>query len=169
MIIRFFRTKKVLLLFLTCFFLLSVSVSAQMNSEDDGPRFQEQQQKKADQFNDEELKTFVRAMNDIQEVQMASNEKIKDAFSDSSMSEERFSSIYSARQQGESKKAEGETEVETEEFNELVNQIQTIQQDSQQKMVKIVREKGMTVEKFNSIVKALQSNPQLGERIQQFM
>lgn len=169
MILRFSRTKKVLTLFLTCFFLLSVSVSAQMDSEDEGPRFEEQQQKKADQFNDEELKKFVQAMNDIQEVQMASNNKIKNAFSDSSMSEERFSSIYSARRQGGSTKAEGETETETEEFNELVDQIQTIQQDSQQKMVEIVREKGMTVEKFNAIVKALQSDPQLGERIQQFM
>lgn len=120
-------------------------------------------------FKESELKKFARVMEDVQTVQTDSNQKIEDAFSDSSMSKERFNTLYSARQNEDKQKAEDESKEETQEFNELAKQIQTIQQESQKEMVEKVREHEMTVQKFNQIVQAMRQNPELGQRIQQLM
>jgi cell fate (sporulation/competence/biofilm development) regulator YlbF (YheA/YmcA/DUF963 family) len=94
---------------------------------------------------------------------------MESAFSDSSMSKERFNTLYSARQNQGTQKADNETDTETEEFNAIAQKIQSIQQSSQKEMVETVRENDMTVKKFNAIVKAMRSNPELGQRIQQLM
>ena len=120
-------------------------------------------------FKDSELKKFARVMEDVQTVQTDSNQKIEDAFSDSSMSKERFNTLYSARQNENKQKADDGSKEETQEFNDLAKQIQTIQQESQKEMVEKVREHDMTVQKFNQIVQAMRQNPELGRQIQQLM
>ncbi|MFW5715195.1 MAG: DUF4168 domain-containing protein, partial [bacterium] len=126
-------------------------------------------QENAPSFEDSELEKFAQVMKKIQSMQTESNQEIESAFSDSSMSKQRFNTLYQARQSGSEQKAEDETSAETKEFNKLSKQIQTIQQNSQKKMVETVRKNDMTVQKFNQIVKAMRSNPELGERVQEMM
>ncbi len=126
-------------------------------------------QQNSPSFEDSELQKFAQVMKKIQTVQTESNQKIESAFSESSMSKQRFNTLYKARKSGSQQKAEDESSAETKEFNKLAKQIQTIQQNSQKQMVETVRNNDMTVQKFNQIVKAMRSNPELGQRIQQMM
>ena len=150
--------------------LVILPVAAQSGSTgQSGSQLQQSQSKNAPSFEDQELEKFAEVMEEIQEVQTESNQQIESAFTDSSLSKERFNTLYSARQNQGAQKADGETDAETEEFNALAQKIQTIQQSSQKEMVETVRENDMTVQKFNEIVKAMRSNPELGQRIQQLM
>jgi len=150
--------------------LVILPVAAQSGSTgQSGSQVQQGQSEKSPAFEDKELEKFAEVMEEIQGVQTESNQKMESAFSDSSMSKERFNTLYSARQNQGKQKADNETDAETEEFNTLAQKIQSIQQSSQKKMVETVRENDMTVQKFNAIVKAMRSNPELGQRIQQLM
>ncbi len=161
------------------FFILISPIAAQSqgSASDQGqPQGQPQaqpglqsSQQDAPSFQDAELEKFAQVMQEIQTVQTESNQKIENAFSESSMSKQRFNTLYQTRKSGNQQKAEGETSAETKEFNKLAKQIQTIQQNSQKQMVETVRSNDMTVQKFNQIVKAMRSNPELGQRIQQMM
>jgi phosphoglycerate-specific signal transduction histidine kinase len=130
---------------------------------------QQMQSNDSPSFEDAELQKFAKVMKKIQTVQNESTKKIETAFSESSMSKQRFNKLYSARKNGSNQKAKNETKAETEEFKKLATQIQSIQQSNQKKMVDIVRKNDMTVQKFNQIVKAMRSNPNLGKKIQQMM
>lgn len=150
--------------------LVVLPVAAQSGSTgQSGNQLPQGQPDNSPTFEDQELEKFADVMEEIQEVQTESNQKMESAFSDSSMSKERFNTLYSARQNQSTQKAEDETDAETEEFNALAKKIQSIQQDSQKEMVETVRENDMTVQKFNEIVKAMRANPELGQRIQQLM
>ncbi len=144
------------------FFFLIAPLSAQSEGSGSG-------QGNAPSFEDSELQKFAQVMEEIQSVQTESNQKIESAFSDSSLSKQRFNTLYQARKSGNQQKAEDETSSETKEFNKLAKQIQTIQQSSQKQMVETVRNNDMTVQKFNQIVKAMRSNPELGQRVQEMM
>lgn len=176
------RQKASILITLTALFFFMVSpIAAQSQSNGAGesrsegqgqpqaqPGFQSGQEN-APSFEDSELQKFAEVMKKIQAVQTESNQEIESAFSDSSMSKQRFNSLYQARKSENKQKAADETTAETKEFNKLAKQIQTIQQKSQKQMVETVRNNDMTVQKFNQIVKAMRSNPELGQRIQQMM
>ncbi|MCF7914061.1 MAG: DUF4168 domain-containing protein [Spirochaetaceae bacterium] len=150
--------------------LAILPVAAQSgNTGQSGSQLQQGQSENSPAFEDQELEKFADVMEEIQAVQTESNQKMESAFSGSSMSKERFNTLYSARQKQGKQKADNETDAETEEFNALAQKIQSIQQSSQKKMVETVRANDMTVQKFNAIVKAMRSNPELGQRIQQLM
>ena len=167
MLFQQIRKKKVLMLITVLVFLLSTSVAAQTgtgNSPDSTGQATQSQQ-----FKDEELKTFANVMKRIQKVQSESNQEIESAFEDSSMSKQRFNKLFAARKNQNKQKADDETQSETKEFNKLAKQIQTIQKDSQKKMIQMVRDRGLTIERFNTIVKAIRANPEVGKRVKQFM
>lgn len=178
---HFQLTKKgffLITLTLLFFFLLSPLVAQSQGSDSGQGQSQGQPQaqpglpsgqENAPSFEDSELQKFAEVMKKIQTVQTESNQEIESAFSESSMSKQRFNSLYQARQSEDKQKAADETTAETKEFNKLAKQIQTIQQKSQKQMVETVRNNDMTVQKFNQIVKAMRSNPELGQRIQQMM
>lgn len=163
-ILSFQRNVPKLMVFAAFLLFLVLPLSAQQDNSG-----QSAQTENSSSFKQAELKKFAQVMKQVQAIQVESNQKIESAFSDSSMSKERFESIYSSRQQGKQETAKNETESETKEFQKLAQQIQTIQQNGQKEMVETVRENDMTVQKFNEIVKAIRTNPQLGERIQQLM
>jgi len=171
------KTRVFLITLTALFFLLISPLSAQSQGSSQGqteaqPGIQPGQEN-APSFEETDLKKFVQVMQEIQTVQTESNEDIESAFSESPMSKQRFNTLYQARQGGQNgqngQKAEDETEAETKQFNKLAKEIQTIQKESQEEMVETVRDNDMTVQKFNQIVKAMRSNPELGQRIQQMM
>ncbi|MFO7730313.1 MAG: DUF4168 domain-containing protein [Spirochaetia bacterium] len=170
MLFNFIRKGSVLITIAALLTLVVVPVVAQSDSTgQSGNQLPQGQSENSPSFEEQELEKFADVMEEIQEVQTESNQEMESAFSDSSMSKERFNTLYSARQNQGAQKAEDETDAETEEFNALAKKIQSIQQDSQKEMVETVRENDMTVEKFNEIVKAMRANPELGQRIQQLM
>ncbi len=161
------NTKKVLAtLFALAIAFAAVPLFAQTNGNQQAPSAQQQTDI---EVSDAELKKFVKAMKAIQEIQRSSQEKIEKAFSDSSMSKERFNELYKAKQQQGKEKAEGETEQETQAYNNIMEQIKTIRSSDQEKMMTVLEDNGISVERFNKIAQAMRSDQELAQRIQQYM
>jgi opacity protein-like surface antigen len=173
------KTRTIVQRTIAVLFVLTLSVAAaplwaQNQSQGEGaqqsqgPTLQQQSQSNIE-VKDAELKKFAQAMKKIQQIQKDSNKQIEKAFSGSSMSKKRFNELYRARQKQGQSKAEGETSKETKEYKKMVEKIKTIQSDSQQQMMKAVKDQGITVQRFNKIVRAMRQDQELSKRLQEYM
>lgn len=114
---------------------------------------------------DQELEQFVAALEEIQEIQEQMVADTEASVEDSSMERGRFEELLQANQNGTPPQSEP-NEAEQAEFQRLLQEIQTIQRDSNQLMVEAVRSEEMEVRRYNQIAQALQQDPALMERLQ---
>ncbi len=136
--------------------LMSAPVAAQMQS----------QGSPAADVSDQELESFVTALEEVQEVQQDMATQSQESVQSSDMGEERFQELYQARQSG-SEPANAATDAENQEFEQLMADIQTIQQESNEAMVEAVQDEGLEVQRFNEIAQAVQQDQSLMQRMQE--
>ncbi|HKK49498.1 MAG TPA: DUF4168 domain-containing protein [Alkalispirochaeta sp.] len=134
--------------------LMSAPVVAQMQSQG------------SPEVSDQELESFVAALQEVQAVQQDMATQSQESVQSSDMGEERFQELYQARQSG-SQPANAATDAENQEFEQLMADIQSIQQESNAAMVEAVEEEGLQVQRFNEIAQAVQQNQNLMQRIQE--
>lgn len=115
---------------------------------------------------DQELESFVAALQEVQTVQQQMATQSQESVQSSEMGEERFQELYQARQSG-SEPDNAATDAENEEFEQLMAEIQGIQQDSNEAMVEAVEEEGLGVQRFNEIAQAVQQDQSLMQRMQE--
>jgi hypothetical protein len=115
---------------------------------------------------DSELESFVAALQDVQSIRQSMAQETQQAVSDSELSQQRFEELYRS-EQGGSEPGEAATETESQQFDQLMSQIQQIQQQSNQEMVQAVKDEGLTVSRFNQIAQAIQQNPELQQEFRQ--
>lgn len=125
-----------------------------------------QSQSGSPEVTDQELESFVAALQEVQEVQQQMATESQESVQSSDMGEARFQELYQARQSG-SEPANAATDAENEEFERLMAEIQGIQQDSNQAMVEAVQEEGLEVQRFNEIAQAVQQDQSLMQRMQE--
>ncbi|MFW5695714.1 MAG: DUF4168 domain-containing protein [Alkalispirochaeta sp.] len=135
---------------------VSAPVFAQMQSQD-AP---------ATDVSDQELESFVAALEEVQEVQQDMATESQESVQGSDMGEERFQELYQARQSG-SEPANAASDAEDEEFDELMEDIQAIQEESNAAMVEAVEDEGLDVQRFNEIAQAIQQDQSLMQRMQE--
>lgn len=113
----------------------------------------------------EELVDFVAALEEVQSLQQEMATTSQQSVQDSEMGEARFQELFQAQQSGQSP-ATPPSDAEQAEFDALIQQLQQIQQESNQLMVEAVQDEGLDVQRFNTIARAVQQNPELMERLQ---
>ncbi len=121
------------------------------------------------EVSDQELKKFAGVLQEVQKVQQSYGSEVQSAISESSLDEKRFREIHSATQNSSKEQAKGQTEAETKAYKQVIGKIQKLQQKSNQEMVKVVKEGGFSVKRFNRIATALRSDQDLGKRLKKFM
>lgn len=119
----------------------------------------------APDISQDELADFVAALEEVQALQQEMASSSQQSVQDSEMGQSRFQELFQAQQSGQDP-ATPATEAEQAEFDALVQQLQQIQQESNQLMVEAVEDEGLDVQRFNTIARAVQQNPQLMERLQ---
>lgn len=127
---------------------------------------QMQSQSQATDVSDQELESFVSALQEVQAVQQEMATESQESVQGSDMGEERFQELYQARQSG-SEPANAATDAENQEFEELMADIQAIQQESNEAMVEAVEDEGLEVQRFNEIAQAVQQDQSLMQRMQE--
>ncbi|MEX2443936.1 MAG: DUF4168 domain-containing protein [Alkalispirochaeta sp.] len=125
-----------------------------------------QMQSQGTDVSDQELESFVAALQEVQEVQQEMATESQESVQSSDMGEERFQELYQARQSG-SEPANAATDAENEEFEQLMADIQAIQQESNEAMVEAVEDEGLGVQRFNEIAQAIQQDQSLMQRMQE--
>lgn len=151
---KFFKQSAALVL---GFLLMAGSVFAQGN-----PMQQQMQQTQPDSITDEELKKFAAVTSDVNE---KIDEEIVSLLADKEMDPERFEEIMMS--QNNPQQTSDSVDV-TEQEQKTVDEVQPKLMKVQQKeIMNAMEENGLQPQRFQTIVKALQSNPEVVKRYRQ--
>lgn len=115
-----------------------------------------------------ELEQFAEALQGIQTAQEEVQQEMQEVVEASPLGQDRFNEIHEVvNTTGDVPGDVDDTEVES--YSAIVQELSGIQQDLQMQMATIVEENGMDVERFNSIVMAVQQDEEMWQRVQQAM
>ncbi|MCA1753308.1 MAG: DUF4168 domain-containing protein [Spirochaeta sp.] len=118
---------------------------------------------------DGELADFAVAMDDLQEVQFEAQTEVNEMVEGSDLDTARFNEIHNALNNPEFDMPEDVTSGERDTYDSLISAIAEIEEAMQADIQTVVTEAGMEVERFNEIAMAVQSDPTLFERLQEYM
>lgn len=117
----------------------------------------------------EELEQFASVIPELQTIQESAQAEVTTAVEESGLSAERFNQIAQAQSSPE---AGGEVEISPEEaaaFEFVVGEIQQIEQDFLAQRQEILTAQGLTVERYQQILAAVQNDPALLQQIQELL
>ncbi|NGP89545.1 DUF4168 domain-containing protein [Fodinibius halophilus] len=149
--------------FILGFFLVAGVAFAQ------GQQMMQQQTAQPDSISDKELKKFATANQKMQKVrgdiQKKMMSEVKAALEDKEMDEQRFQQIMMSKR---NKKADSinVTPKEEQTIKEIQPKLMKVQQGAQQQMMSVIQESGLNPQRFQVIMRAVQSNPEVMKRFQ---
>ena len=128
-------------------------------------------QESAEQINVEEaeLAQFVDALQQIEQVQMETQEEMIGVLNDLDLSTDRFNEIYQAEHNPEFELEQALSDDEQQRYRMAEQELQGIQEDSQVEMSQVVESQGIDIDRFNEIYVALTQDPELQQRVQEMM
>ncbi|MDZ7659574.1 DUF4168 domain-containing protein [Fodinibius sp.] len=141
--------------FVLGFLLMAGSVFAQGN-----PMQQKMQQTQADSITNEELKKFAAVTSDVN---AKIDEKIDSLLADKEMDPKRFQEIMMKQRNPQSDSADV-TDQEQKTIDEVQPKLMKVQQ---KEIMNAMEKNGLQPQRFQAIVKALQSNPEVVKRYRQ--
>ena len=150
--------KKVAGLFLSVLFLMGGVVHAQQNQ-----MMQQQQQQGQKDYSEEEIDVFANAVAQVLPIQQEAEKKMIKEIEDQGMEMEQFNQI--ARQMQQGGEPEGVSEEKMQKFQSISEEIQGIQMETQQKVNKIISDEGMSPAKYQEMIQAYSSNPEIKQKV----
>lgn len=159
--------------------LLSVTALAQSSNTPPQPRPQ-QPQVDPSSVSDDELKKFADATKAAREVRQNARKEIEKAVNDGGMEMSRFRKIMMqkrqqrAQQQGQQQGQGSAQKVEVtpeeeQKLQKIQKDIMAVQQKTNKKMRKKIKDSGMEVKRYQEIRTAVQQSPELMEKLQTMM
>lgn len=129
------------------------------------------QQEPADQINvnETELAQFVDALQQIEQVQMETQQEMISVLDDLDLSTDRFNELYQAEHNPEFELEQPLSDDEQQRYRTAEQELQGIQEDSQVEMSQVVERQGIDIDRFNEIYVALTQDPELQQRVQEMM
>lgn len=149
--------KKVAGLFLSVMFLMGGVVQAQQNQ-----MMQQQQQPQKD-YSEEEIDVFANTVAQVLPIQQEAEQKMMKEIEDQGMKLDKFNKIARQMQQGGEPQDVSEEDMKT--FKSISQEIQGIQQKTQQKVNKIISDEGMSPAKYQEMIQAYSSNPEIKQKV----
>ncbi|TVR91305.1 MAG: DUF4168 domain-containing protein [Spirochaetaceae bacterium] len=118
---------------------------------------------------DGELASFADAMGDLQEIQFEAQTEVNEMVESSELDTARFNEIHNALNNPEFDMPADVTDGERDTYESLIGSIGEVEQAMQADIQTVVSDAGLEVERFNEIAMAVQSDPELFERLQEYM
>ncbi len=117
---------------------------------------------------DADLQRFATTMKQLQGIQKQAQEAMVQAVEEQGLTVERFNEIAQSRQNLEQAPVDVSAE-EAQTFQNAIAQIGQIRDEAQGSMETAVQQEGLDVEKFNGIAQAIQTNPELQQKVIQMI
>ncbi|MFP4179360.1 MAG: DUF4168 domain-containing protein [Spirochaetaceae bacterium] len=162
--------KRIIILSMITFFLagaVGLTAQEQQQQQPEGQQQQPQQPEQAEDVTTEDLEKFSDVYVEVQKIQENLNEEISGMIDDSSFDEETFHNLFQAQATGDQEATSDLNDSEKEEFQELTDEITEMQSSQEENMVAAVEEEGLTVQRFNGILSAIQQDSELYEEFQE--
>lgn len=120
-------------------------------------------------LSDEEADIFTDAVMDAQKIQMQAQQKMRGIIQDEGLDVKTYQKIAQASQMGQSPEESGVSDSDIEKFESANEEMQKVQKDIQNQVAQAVNDAGMEMERFQTINRAIQQDPELQKQIQQKM
>lgn len=144
------------ILVLTVLMGTALSVSAQVN-----PQAQQQQ---TPDFSEEKLETFVDVNMEVQEVQMEGQERMKNAIQEEGLDIPTYSNIAKAKQSSQGQEVDA-SEEDMKAYEKAQAKVESLQTEIQSEMRTVVEENDISIQEFQQVRQAYQTDPELKEKI----
>lgn len=130
------------------------------------PQMPPQQEQQEVKVSDAELTKFAQAYQGIQVAEQESQKKMIAAVEGEKLEIKQFNEIHQAKMQNQEVNA---SEEDLKKHEKAVAKIEAMQPEIQKQMEDIITKEGLTIERFQQIVTAMQADPTLQQRLQQLM
>lgn len=117
---------------------------------------------------DKEVKQFVAAIQQVQQVEMATQQEMVGEVNKEEMEVNRFNEIVQAQQDPTAEVAPP-TEEEMEKVERIVKTFEEIQFEAQQKMQQKIENEGLSIERYQQLMNLVQSDNELMQKVQESM
>jgi hypothetical protein len=114
-----------------------------------------------------EFDQFVQALTDIEEVQDGVNTEIDTILGGFSQGQEQFLELHQSVQASGGTPPDDIPDDVIEEYETTISEIDSIQMESQEEMIELVQDHGLSVARFNEMVVAVQQDPELQNAVQE--
>ncbi|MDQ3392905.1 MAG: DUF4168 domain-containing protein [Bacteroidota bacterium] len=149
--------------YITVIFAIALLFSFNVNAQDETFDAPEEEQT-ATSFNDEELQLFANAAGKVIIIQQETEEKMLKAIEGENIELEKFNAILKSQQSQEEEAMEA-SEDEMQSFNNAAEKIIQIQTEVQSEMIQAIQDEGLEPQKYEQIMLAYQSDPEVKARI----
>lgn len=158
--------KKVTSLMLTALFVMGGIVGAQQQQQQQQQQPQQQQpMQQQKNYSDEDIDLFANSLVKAMPIQQETEQKMIKEIENEGMELDKFNQI--ARQMQQGGQPEGVSEDEMQTFQDISEKIQGIQMEAQKEVNDIISEEGMTPAKYQEMIGAYSSNPELKQKVDQ--
>jgi hypothetical protein len=130
---------------------------------------QQQQGVQPDSITTQELQKFAEISNEAQKIQQEARQKIDSMLSAKNMEVQRFRQIMMNKRNPQMSDSLNITPEEQQTIQELEPKLIEMQEESQRKFVAVIQEKGLSSNRFQQIMQAIRTDPQVMQRFQNMM
>lgn len=139
--------------------VLLVLGCGQNGDEEKNENTEKMQQEQISDISEAELQQFMTVSQQIQTINQEVQQEMAKVVQDEELGVQRFNEIQRAQMNPEQQV--DATNEEMKKYEKSVQQFKEIQVDAQQRMEKKISDEGLTVERYQEIVKAIQSDPEV--------
>lgn len=158
-----FKVLKISNLFTSIVLGLLLTSGCQQDDAEKLNETEQPQQEQMSEISDEELQQFVAASQQIQTMNQQVQQQMVSAVQEGGLGVERFNEIQQSEQDPNQELDASNDEMK--QYQESVERLKQIQVDAQQEMQAMIQEEGLTLERYQQIGSALQTNPEIQEKL----
>lgn len=151
----------------TMFATLMLGILGTMTVAAQTPQMMPQQQSGSIKVSDEELKAFIDVVNTVQKINQESQTEMMAVVEDNGMTVQRFSQIAQSQQNPEATLEVGPEEMKL--YEKTLAAVEKIQLASRTEMEAAIESSPLTMERYQEIAMAAQSDMELQKRLQALM
>ena len=118
----------------------------------------------ADSITDEELKKFASVSAESQKIQQEMRKKVDSMLTEEDMEMQRFQQIMMSKQNPKMADSVQVTDEEKKKMKKIQPKLMKANRQAQQKMVGVIKDNGLQPQRFQQIMQAVRSNPEVMKR-----
>jgi hypothetical protein len=126
-----------------------------------------QQPQEQKDYSDDEVELFANTVIKVNPIQQEVQKKMVKIIDEEGMELNQFNAISQQMQQGV--EPEGVSDQQMELFERISVKLQEVQVENQKKMHKVIKEQGMTPAKYQEMIRAYHSNPEIKQKVEDML
>jgi hypothetical protein len=128
------------------------------------PQQQAPQPANADSITDQELQKFAKVSTEMQTIRQGMSQKVDSMLAETDMEMERFQKIMMSKRNPKMADSVSVSSEEQATIKKIQPKLMKLSQGAQQKMVGIIKEEGLQPQRFQQLMQAVRSNPEVMKR-----